>query len=207
MRVVVDSVSVVLGGRPVLDSVSTTFRGREVVALMGPSGAGKSTLLAAIAGAVPATSGAVSFEDASPDDVEWLMQATPLLQRRRVIDNVALSSELRGLEQDVARMRAVRAMRTVGVLPLARTHAFRLSGGEKQRVAVARAMSARAATLLADEPTAALDADNRRLVVDALHQAARAGALVIIATHDEHVASACDRILDVVDGQLAERSR
>ncbi|GEC75527.1 ATP-binding cassette domain-containing protein [Microbacterium maritypicum] len=211
MRLVVRDVGVAFGGEQVLHGVSTVFGAGETTALMGPSGSGKSTLLAAIAGAVPLSSGTVELtSNGNPPvsseriDPEWIMQSAPLLQRRQVVDNVMLSCRVRGVGPEEALARSMRALFQVGVAHLARRRTFQLSGGEKQRVAVARAIAARAPLLLADEPTASLDARSRDATVDALRQAARSGAIVIVATHDDQVAEACQRVLRLTDGWVVE---
>lgn len=206
MRLTLDQVSVCLGGRPILSDVSTEFRSGEVAALMGPSGSGKSTLLAAIAGAINLESGLVVYDIDSTPDIEWLMQVTPLLQRRSVIDNVLLSLRIRDRAGQHMRA-AVQAMKAVGILDLARSDTHLLSGGEKQRVGVARAIASKAPIILADEPTASLDAVSRESVIEALDAAAAAGALVIVATHDASVAARASRVLLMMDGNLEERGQ
>lgn len=204
MQVALSDVTVRYGDRTVLDGVSAIFNPGEVTVVMGPSGSGKSTLFAAIAGAARITSGTIAppLDEAS---VEWIVQTTPLLQRRRVIDNVELSMRLRGVPGEIALLRAARALKNVGILHHAREFTHRLSGGEKQRVAVARAMGVDSSVLLADEPTASLDATARDAVCDALRAAARTGAVVVVATHDIAVARQAHRVLELTAGNLRER--
>jgi ABC-type lipoprotein export system ATPase subunit len=113
-----------------------------------------------------------------------------------------LSALLRGVDEETAYRRAISSLHAVGIGGLAERMAFTLSGGEKQRVAIARAMAARAPVLLADEPTASLDPDMRGKICDSLIAAARAGAIVVVATHDDFVSSRCDRTLVLRDGLL-----
>ena len=211
MQLVVRDVGVAFGGLQVLHGVNAVFEAGQTTALMGPSGSGKSTLLAAMAGAVPLYSGSVMLAGSGDAHIgnerinpEWIMQSAPLLQRRRVVDNVMLSCRLRGVGPQEAFVRSMRALYQVGIARLARGSTFQLSGGEKQRVAVARSIAARAPLLFADEPTASLDARSRDATVDALRQAARNGAIVVVATHDDHVAAACRGVIRLTDGRVVE---
>ena len=99
-----------------------------------------------------------------------------------------------GMEEGEAQNRAESTLEKVGLAHLARVKSARLSGGERQRVAVARAIVARSPLILADEPTASLDAVSRGKVVEALAEAAASGALVLVATHDAWVAEHCDGV-------------
>ena len=192
------------GSRTIIDGASATFPTGKVTVVMGPSGSGKSTLFAALAGAAVISSGEIRVDSPS-SDVQWIVQTTPLLQQRRVFDNAQLSMLIRGVGSEEARLRAARALKAVGVLHLAREVTHRLSGGEKQRVAVARAMATQSPLVLADEPTASLDAPARDSVCLALRAAARAGAAVVVATHDFAVARQADRVLHLRSGKLWEK--
>lgn len=202
MRIDVAQVCVQYDGRPILKDISATFMQSEVTALMGPSGSGKSTLLAAISGVTRIASGRITFSTGDRPRTEWLMQETPLLQRRLAIDNVLLSSRIIGLSDRAAFAGAFRAMKSLGILHLANKQTHLLSGGEKQRVAVARAIASRAQIILADEPTASLDSRSRDAVLDALDTAAKAGALIICATHDVTAAARATRVYNLRDGAL-----
>lgn len=204
MLVELVNLSITYGDRIVIEDASGFLRAGEVTVLMGPSGSGKSSILGAIAGAITASRGHVVVPDGAR--IEWIVQTTPMLQRRRTLDNAALSAVVSGVHPDLARLRAMRSLRRVGVAHLARERTHRLSGGEKQRVAVARAMAVDASVVLADEPTASLDARARDTVCDALDAAAANGAVVVVATHDEAVAERAQRVLRIHEGQLAEHS-
>lgn len=206
MHIELDAVTVAFGHRKILEALSETFVAGQTAAVLGPSGSGKSTLLGVIAGRVKPQSGQVRYSGFDRADVEWLVQSTPLLARRTVLDNALLSAGARGRCDAPTTERALEALRLVGIGELAEVSAFRLSGGEKQRVAIARAITAATPILLADEPTASLDPSSREIVADALRVAASNGAAVIIATHDEFVARQCDRQLRLAGGRIAEAS-
>jgi ABC-type lipoprotein export system ATPase subunit len=186
------------GGRTLFQDVSADIGSGEMVALMGPSGSGKSTLIGGIAGLLPLDAGELRHEDAAADFVtHWLFQSTPLLARRSALDNVAVVAELHGASREIARENARMLLTELGLASRAELPVFRLSGGEKQRVAVAQALVSNAALVLADEPTASLDPDSRAYVVAGLQAAAAGGAAIVVATHDRWVAEACSRIVEL----------
>jgi len=160
-------------------------------------------LLGVIAGVLEPDAGSVTAT--TEHSLEWLVQSTPLLSRRTVLDNVEMSAMVRANHAADVRRRSLRAMKTVGIDHLKRRLAFSLSGGEKQRVAIARAITGNVDLLLADEPTASLDESNRDQVGSALQSAALSGAIVIVATHDEVLASRCDTVVTLKSGKLEAR--
>jgi len=189
------------------------IRAGEVVTLLGRSGSGKTTLLNLLAGLDRPTRGRVEVEGA---DLEALGErGRTLLRRRRIgfifqffnllptlsaLENVALSLELAGLPDDG---RSHEALRAVGLEGKARRRPNELSGGEQQRVAVARALVKGPAVILADEPTGNLDTATGDLVLDVLSSRCRqAGAALLMATHAPLAAQRADRVLRMVDGAL-----
>lgn len=203
MRLVADAIGMTAGSRTLFSGLSMRIVSGEVAALMGPSGVGKSTLLAGIAGLAPLSSGSIRWEGSpeSGPQTHWMFQSSPLLTRRTALDNVTLALELRGNERTMAASTARSLLHDLGLAAAATQPVHRLSGGERQRVAVARALAARPDVLLADEPTASLDAGTRAAVTHALVTAAREGAVVIVATHDRWVAERCDRIIELGDAE------
>jgi ABC-type lipoprotein export system ATPase subunit len=195
MRVSLSNISVAYGTNWAVKNASLTLNSHETCALMGPSGSGKSTLLGVISGLILPTEGDISGP-ARPN-VQWVFQSSPLLDRRSVVDNVAISSIARGDDPDAARERAFEILDEFGLAAHSLRAAYTLSGGQRQRVAIARAIAAHPDILLADEPTASLDGLSRGLICDALDHAAISGALVVVATHDEYVAQRCDKIISI----------
>jgi ABC-type lipoprotein export system ATPase subunit len=173
----------------------------ERIAVMGPSGSGKSTLLHLMAGLDEPTVGAVDWPAIGargalrPGPVAVVFQGPSLMPPLTVEENVALPLMLAGAGDGEARARARAALARLGLLELAGKLPEEISGGQAQRVAVARALSGEAKLILADEPTGQLDRASGTLVMDVLLAAAdHAGAAVVVATHDP-----------VVAGRLADR--
>lgn len=154
------------------------------VAITGPSGTGKSTLLALLGGALSPTAGEVR-SDYDASEAAWIIQSLPNLGARTVIDNAALYSILDGEPSAPGRTRAALSLEHVGLLPYRARRARTLSGGELQRLAVARAVSSRRPLILADEPTNQLDRANAAVVMKLLFDtASRESRLLVVVTHD-----------------------
>ena len=179
------------------------------VALTGPSGSGKSSLLHLLAGFETPTAGLVTWPTwrlppvGRPGAVGVVFQGESLLPALDVQENVALPLLLAGVAEAGAKLRAAAALATVGVGGLARKLPAELSGGQAQRVAIARVVASGPALILADEPTGQLDrAAGDRVVSVLLDTADEIDAALIVATHDETVARRLDRRWRMVDGRL-----
>jgi ABC-type lipoprotein export system ATPase subunit len=193
---------------PILVDISASFGqvGRSV-ALLGPSGSGKSTLLALAGGLLKPTSGTVDFVSGhrGKPSTSWIQQTTNVFGNRSAIENVAMADFAFGTDLRSATAPALSALQHVGLGSLASRKVSSLSGGEVQRVVIARAIAARSDLILADEPTGQLDAATTEVVLDALFSTVSTGQnspLVIVATHDERVAQRCDCVVEVVNGSL-----
>jgi putative ABC transport system ATP-binding protein len=205
VRVTARGVVVVRGGRHVVDEVDVVVEPGTMLAVTGPSGSGKSTLLAVLAGLVTADAGTVEPADRAKH-TGIVFQGYGLLPVLTAAENVELPLQLRGEPRDVVRRRAEEALARAGLPDVPERLAEELSGGQRQRVAVARALVSRAGLVVADEPTAELDADTAAVVLAALRAEADAGAAVILATHDPDVAALCDATLHLIDGRVAADS-
>ncbi len=184
------------GEPPALSDVTLDVEKGEFVFLTGPSGAGKSTLLKLIFCAEVPTAGQIllfgkNVARVTPAEVPWVrrsigvvFQDFKLLPDRTVAENVALPLEVRALHDKEVRRRVKGLLRSVGLEHRADKFPPSLSGGEQQRVAVARALAGDPALLLADEPTGNLDADRTLEVMELLAAANARGTTVLIATHD-----------------------
>ncbi len=185
----------------------------ESVALMGPSGSGKTTLLSILGLLTHPAEGEVLL-DGQPitagrgasglrsTQFSWVFQTANALLRRTALDNAALQLLSRGAEREMAETVATAELERVGVGHLAARPARLLSGGELQRVCIARALAAAPRWILADEPTGQLDHATTLEVGSALIDNRPIGTAVIIATHDPEVAARCGRIIRLIDGEI-----
>jgi putative ABC transport system ATP-binding protein len=199
-----------------VDAVSLTVHSREFTAIFGPSGSGKTTLLQLAAGLRRADFGRVLFEGRDlatlpkPEALSYrrtklgfVFQNFNLLDGLSAEENVAIPLLLRGVPRRQALERARRGLADLGLLHRAGHSPDMLSGGEQQRVAVARALIGDPKLILADEPTGNLDSDTGDNVLDLLSTLPRKrGAALVLVTHDTRVASRADRVLMMRDGRL-----
>jgi putative ABC transport system ATP-binding protein len=198
-------------GRALLSEVSLVAPAGRMLAVTGSSGSGKTTLLSVLGGLVPPGAGSVAY-DGQPvgtrsgeprPGTAFVLQTYGLVPSLTAEENVAIALRARGVAPAEASRRALGALDRVGVGDLAERTVQELSGGQLQRVAVARALAVVPDVLLADEPTSELDEKNRDLVVAELRAEADRGAVVVLATHDPEVAELCDDELHLVDGRIA----
>ncbi|MEV5877308.1 ABC transporter ATP-binding protein [Streptomyces sp. NPDC052101] len=204
------------GDTVALNAVSLEIGAGEVVTVMGPSGCGKSTLLNMIAGLNRPSAGQVRVH--GDDLVAMNETGLALFRRRRVgmifqffnliddlpaIDNVALATQLTGTPARQARRRALELLDELGIADRKNVYPAVLGGGERQRVAVARALMNRPALLLADEPTGALDSHAGEQVMDLLIDLNQSGQTLLLVTHDERLATRCaSRLVTMADGRI-----
>lgn len=214
MPLVLAGASVAFGAVHVLDDIHLSVATGEVVAIMGPSGSGKTTLLSVLAGLRAPARGTRTLEpgDQMPNDVAdvsvaWVFQTSPVLMRRTALANASLGARCAGLSRRESDDRARHALADLGIGHLAHQRLHRMSGGERQRVVIARAMSSGADLVIADEPTAALDGSAKARVSDALTTLAENGAAVVVATHDPAVASRAARVLLLDGGRLSPTTK
>jgi putative ABC transport system ATP-binding protein len=190
----------------------------ELVVLLGRSGAGKSTLLSLVGGIDSPDAGAIlvagqdvgrlrgrAREEYLRNTVGWVFSSAGLLPLLSALENVWLAARLLGHRDAIARKEAMQALDAVGLGPRAGHRAAELSGGEQQRVALARALVKKPVLLLADEPTAQLDSETGKSVLDVMRDATRSGTAILLATHDQAVIEVADRVLSMEDGRLVER--
>ena len=207
------------GGLTVLKGVDLDVMPGEVVGLIGPSGSGKSSLLHAAGLLEHPTSGEIVFEGERVADlpesartqlrlrrIGFVYQFHHLLPEFDARDNVALPLRIAGVKQAAARARAEELLTQLGLGERLAHQPAQLSGGEQQRVAVARALANRPRLLLADEPTGNLDPATSQTVFEALHKLVKeTGVAALIATHNMELAGHMDRVFALKDGHLEER--
>ena len=200
----------------VLKGVDFTARHGDVTMVMGPSGSGKSTLIAALSGLLQPDSGTVS---AMGEDLwrrgarkidrfrlqhcGFIFQGFNLFPALTALQQVTTVLKYQGLSQAEARRIGIEALDEVGLKPRMNQRPSELSGGEKQRIAIARAIAKRPALLFADEPTSALDGENGQIVIRLLRRAAvEHKAAVICVTHDPRLEAFADRVIHIEDGRI-----
>jgi putative spermidine/putrescine transport system ATP-binding protein len=201
------------GAQAGLASISMQVARGERVVVLGPSGAGKSTLLRAVAGLAPVTRGRIEVNGrdvgalpAERRDAVYLHQTPVLFPHLSVGENVAFPLRVRGQARDAVRRRVAEALAAVQLPGLEHRRPASLSGGQRHRVALARAIAARPAVLLLDEPLSALDPSLRDDVRDAIARAhAESGAAMLLVTHDlEDAGLLGDRVAVLLDGRVAQ---
>jgi putative ABC transport system ATP-binding protein len=205
-----------------LKSVDLLVGPGEVVGLVGPSGSGKSTLLKCLGAIIEPTSGRMvlggntlydnawktkDLRTLRRDNIGFVFQAPYLIPFLDVTDNVALLPMLAGMPNAQARERALELLRELDVAHRAKADPSQLSGGEQQRVSIARALANRPPVILADEPTAPLDSERALAVMRILNRMAiQYQAAVIVVTHDEKIIPTFKRIYHIREGRTVEEA-
>lgn len=204
-----------------VDGVDLEVQAGEIVLIMGPSGSGKTTLLSMIGGLLRPTAGRITIagveitrlaeREMAPVRrrlVGSVFQAFNLWEALSVAENVELALNMNGVDGQAARSRARALLDRLGLERRLGFPTRALSGGEKQRVSIARALANEPRLLLADEPTANLDSKHGREVMQFLREIARQGdRAVVVVSHDHRLREVADRVLWLEDGRLADMSR
>ena len=215
-ELVLENVSYAYKGsdRKSVNNVSVHFEEGKVNAVIGPSGSGKTTLLSIMAGLDSPTEGeafldgeklsGMDLDQYRREKVNMIFQAFHLFPLLTVIENVCFPMELNGVEKEAAIERAKIYLQSVGITEEKhKRYPGNLSGGEQQRVAIARTLASGARVILADEPTGNLDKANGQNIVDILKSLAHdQGYCVIIVTHDPAIAEQADQVWKMDDGAL-----
>ncbi|MBY4594328.1 ABC transporter ATP-binding protein [Ottowia caeni] len=205
-----------------LKNVNMQVAPGEVVGLIGPSGSGKSTLLKCLGAVIDPTSGRMILDDTVIYDDGWKVRDLRALRRDKIgfvfqapylipfldaTDNVALLPMLAGIPNDEARRRARELLTALDVQHRAQAMPSQLSGGEQQRVAIARGLINRPPVILADEPTAPLDSQRAMVVIRILNDMAKQfETAIIVVTHDEKIIPTFKRIYHIRDGVTHEEA-
>jgi putative ABC transport system ATP-binding protein len=200
---------------PVLHDVSLALPAGELALLMGPSGSGKTTLLSILAGLLRPSSGQVELCGApiseAPSEavtrtrrahLGFVFQTYNLFPALTALENVAEILAMKGTPLPEARVQAERSLGQVGLGDRLHHLPRQLSGGEKQRVGIARAFACAPSLILGDEPTAALDGTSAMSVMELLRQHVGPGRSVLLVTHDRRLERFADRVIELRDGQI-----
>ncbi len=204
-----------------LKGVSLSLRSGELALLMGPSGSGKTTLLSVLGCMLTPTRGTVrirgrAIDGAAPeelaqlrrDHVGFVFQSYHLFPTLTATDNVRIALDVRGEQGRRAITRSRELLARVGLSHRSAAYPRQLSSGEKQRVAIARAIVGNPSVILADEPTAALDAENGHAIMAILSEIARDPSRgVLVVTHDPRLLPFADRIIHIEDGRIVQEER
>ncbi|MGW4207330.1 ABC transporter ATP-binding protein [Lentzea sp. NPDC004789] len=205
--IVISKLAKRFGTRTLWSGLDLTVAPGDLVAVTGPSGSGKTTLLNCVGLLESPTSGRILHGEADitrfgrraarlfrRDALGYLFQNYALIENATVADNLAIASAGRGRRRSTAHREA---LDRVGLAGRETDRVHELSGGEQQRVALARLLLKQPSVVLADEPTGALDSDNAALVVDVLREMSEDGCAVMIATHSDYVRTRCHTTFDV----------
>jgi putative ABC transport system ATP-binding protein len=201
-------------GRPLLSDIDLVFEAGRMTALSGSSGSGKTTLLSVAGGLLEPTRGTATYDgeptwlgtgDPGPE-IAFVLQVYGLVPILSARENVSVALRARGVAPADADARADEALAELHIGDLGDRQVEELSGGQLQRVAVARALVVDAQVILADEPTSELDTTSAGLVLRLLRAKADGGAVVVVATHDPDVADLCDDHHRIADGRLIGQS-
>jgi putative ABC transport system ATP-binding protein len=191
-------------GQVIVTGIDVSIEAGKTLAVVGPSGSGKTTLLALLSGLYAPSKGKVEFAGAPlggrsgpPPGMAVVLQNYGLVSLLTAAENIEVALRGQGQSPDEAISAARGALAQVGLEAQADQLVEELSGGQQQRTAVARALALRPQLLIADEPTAELDANSRANVLARMFGVARDGGALILATHDAEVSERCDNVLEL----------
>ena len=203
--------------RTILDGVSVAIKEGEFVAVMGPSGSGKSTLLFALSGMDRVDAGKVVFDgkelsalgenelaDIRRTQMGFVFQQPTLLRNLNILDNIILPT-MRERRKDAAKVtaKARTLMQQAGIPELEERNITQASGGQLQRVGICRALMSDPKIIFGDEPTGALNSQAANDIMNLLAEIHRTGTTILLVTHDVKVAAKAERVLFMIDGQIA----
>ncbi|MEH7400986.1 ABC transporter ATP-binding protein [Gottfriedia acidiceleris] len=203
----------------VLDQVSIQVKAGELVAVVGPSGSGKSTFLSIAGALLSPTNGKILIDDIEISNlpanklnefrlskIGFIFQMSNLIPYLTVKDQLLLIAELAGIKNKIAEKKANELLEQLGLSKRMRNYPENLSGGERQRVAIARALMNDPEVIFADEPTASLDSERGRAVVEMLSKEVKQRQkAAIMVTHDKRMLDLCDRVVYIENGKLTEQ--
>lgn len=204
MEIKVNDIAVAISGKRIFSNVSFEIKKGEMVAITGPSGCGKTTLLNCLGLIQPVDCGEIIIDKKNVTKLKdkertkfWHDYATFIYQDYGIIEDESVIYNVTLDKYKTHSNKVNTILKKVGLEGRDKELAIVLSGGEKQRIGIARAIFKNATVIYADEPTASLDINNREIVIDLLRQCTKQGAIVILATHDGILVNECDRVIDM----------
>jgi len=217
MKIMANKVTKVMGNKgnqiEILHGIDLQTSSGEFLSIIGPSGSGKTTLLKCLSGLVQPTSGTVKIDNQLLNNISerkiaklrrtkisYIFQSYNLLPALSAFDNIVLP--LRLSRQRINKTKIYQLMNSLNFKADLKQLPAELSGGEQQKVAIARALTMKAEIIFADEPTGALDSTSRQIIFDQLRQLADSGVCIVMVTHDIGQAAQTDRALVLNDGQV-----
>ncbi len=191
----------------------------ELLLLLGASGSGKTTLISIAGCILSATSGSCKIREIETiglpqsrlqkirlENIGFIFQGFNLFPALTAEENVEIALDLKGVRGKEGKQKAAHLLEKVGLSEKLKTYPADLSGGQKQRVAIARALAGEPHIILADEPTAALDSESGKLIMDLLQELAHEkNRAIVVVTHDNRIFDYADRIVEIEDGRILER--
>lgn len=204
MIIKTQKIGIEISGKTIFSNISLAINPNEMIAITGPSGSGKTTLLNCLGLIQSVNSGDILIENQNASKWKekektsfWKDKAAFIYQDYGIIEDENISYNVTLNKQQAKAKIVEEVLHTVGLGGRGQEMAAVLSGGEKQRLSVARAIYKKASIIYADEPTASLDQMNREVIINLLRKCSENGASVIIATHDERLVSVCDRSINL----------
>jgi tungstate transport system ATP-binding protein len=202
-----DDVTFSAGGRPIIEGMSFSLEAGPRTVILGANGAGKSVLLRLMHGLLKPSAGRICWNNADPGGRQAMVFQRPVMLRRSALANLEYALQLAGVPDPERRQRALKALGGVGLAQLAGRPARVLSGGEQQRLALARAWALRPEVLFLDEPTANLDPSAARAIETAIAAVHAEGSKIVMTTHNLGQARRLgDEVLFIHQGRLVERT-
>ena len=199
----------------VLKKISYNFKKGKIYSIIGPSGSGKSTLLNLLSlidrpssGSITIENKQINFNDSKKNDIlrankiGIIYQQDNLLPDFTALENIYLAGLAAGNNKDISLIKSKNLLKEVGLLNRSDHFSSQLSGGEKQRIAIARALINNPQIILADEPTGSLDVDSAKVVFDLLKKQINSNRIIIFATHNRFFANKSDCLLEIVNGNI-----
>ena len=195
----------------VLDQISFEINQGEIVGLLGPSGSGKTTLMKLMSSLLELQSGSIQFLNNQhlnskdiPSELGLVFQNFNLFPHLSVIENCTLAYRLKNkCSKEIANVKAIKMLEQLGLSDQVNKYVDQCSGGQQQRIAIARALMMDPKMLLIDEPTSSLDQQNIKILVNLLKHLHQSGLTIILITHDENFAlKLCTRIIELKEGQI-----